>query len=228
MFKQISIKCISTNNWTDSTITVYNPADSAGFIPAPATLKVSDLSSVNLAKANLAIGYLIADALRTDYYVDYITVNKTDNFTEDSLVPDSVNSAVMHSDISTAVSTITNIAGIDSPATVTTSIATTDITIPSSNTLIVVSDPIIVVSDPVVSTDVDGNTVTTTTTVTTITTTTPIVIPAHYIQSVNRVQLNIAVTSHLLSTGAEGTRVFSSETLPSAVRDAWLDVIANY
>ena len=54
--------------------------------------------------------------------------------------------------------------------------------------------------------------------------------PEHpiYTETVRRAQLSIAVTRHRTSDGASGTIVFSTETLPATVRDAWLDVAAIF
>ena len=47
-------------------------------------------------------------------------------------------------------------------------------------------------------------------------------------ETVRRAQLSIAVTRHRTSDGASGTIVFSTETLPATVRDAWLAVAALF
>ena len=54
--------------------------------------------------------------------------------------------------------------------------------------------------------------------------------PEHpiYTETVRRAQLSIAVTRRRTSDGASGTIVFSTETLPAPVRDAWLSVAAQF
>ena len=60
------------------------------------------------------------------------------------------------------------------------------------------------------------------------TTPTPYVPPVTPVETVRRAQLPIAVTRHRTSDGASGTIVFSTETLPPTVRDAWLSVAALF
>lgn len=47
-------------------------------------------------------------------------------------------------------------------------------------------------------------------------------------ETVRRAQLSIAVTRTRTSDGATGTIVFTTETLPSSVRDAWLAVASIF
>ena len=226
-FRQISIQPIATDGWADSKITVFNPPDSNGFLTPVDPFTVGSLTGSLLTNAQVAVGYLIADAISLSYVVDDITIVEVPDVIENTLITPPPTTANFHTDFTTTVTAVTTVDGVDTPVVTNTTSSTDSVISWTAGTSIVTADPMIVTGSPVLSTDPDGNAVSTVTTTTTSTLTTPICPATYYAVTSERAQYTIAITRHLTNQEA-GTKVITTEALPPTVRDAWLAVLANY